>query len=226
MSVEKRGEESKRRKSDSINLDFSIILGLLKQKKVQTIITILLFTTILFGSTWMRLHGIPNLVDQTSGKYLSADPDAFYEYRVAETILDQGDISGVDPKRSPGLNLPYTQEMQPKIVALAYKILIKFNEKIILDFVHAMYPIFAFSIGLILFFCLCLYLSESKILALLASLMLAYSPTYLQRTGAGISSHEALGMVFFFFGLLVYSFSINNYKKNLRGSIGLGILTG
>ncbi|MDP3966109.1 MAG: STT3 domain-containing protein [archaeon] len=215
-------DETSKEKSDSIkfNLEF------LKNKKFQIALTLVIFLVILFSSVSIRLSGLPNLIDQTTGKYIFSDPDAYYEYRVAETIVNTGDISGVDSMRNPGLNLGYTQEMLPKVLAFSYDFFHFFGSSITLDYIDALYPVVAFALSLILFFVLCWYLSKSKFFSLLATLMLAYSPSYLQRTGAGVSSHEALGIVFIFLAFLTYMFSINHYKKNWKWSISLGFFTG
>ena len=195
-------------------------------KKVQLILTLILLALVLFSSVSIRLSGLPNLVDQTTGHYVLADPDGFYEYRVAEILVSGGSISGIDPMRDPGLNIPYTQEMLPKALALSYNIFHSVNSSITLDYIDVLYPIVAFAISLLIFFALCWYLSKSKFLALLASTILAYSTTYLGRTGAGISSHEALGLVFMFLAFLVYAVALSNFKKSWKWAASLGILTG
>ncbi|MGA2130346.1 MAG: hypothetical protein ABSG05_01885 [Candidatus Pacearchaeota archaeon] len=198
----------------------------LKKKNVQIIITLVLFALILFSSVSIRLSGLPNLVDVTTGHYVLADPDAFYELRVAQTIVNTGNINGIDSMRNPGLNLTYTQEMLPMALANAYKILHSVNSSITLDYIDVLYPVVAFALSLIIFFILCWYFTKSKALSILASLMLAYSTTYLERTGVGISSHEALGMIFFFLSLLIYFISVNSYKKNWKNTIIWGVATG
>lgn len=205
---------------------FGRVSGFLGKKEVMIGLAIILFLFILITSTSLRLSNLPAFKDSTSGNYVFADPDAFYEFRVAQTIVSTGDISGIDAMRSPGLNLPYTQEMLPKVLALAYNVLHPLNSMFTLDYIDVIYPVVAFAVGLIFFFVLCWYLTKSKLLSLLASAMLAYSSVYLGRTGAGISSHEALGMVFFFLALLVFAFSMNNYKKNWKWSASLGVATG
>jgi len=226
MVEEIEGIENMSTEKGEIKVNISGIRGFLSNKKVQIGLTLLIFLLILISSMSIRLAGLPNLVDQTTGKYVMADPDAFYEYRVAQTIVNQGDISGVDPMRNPGLNITYTQEMLPKVLAFSYNILHSLKSSVTLDYVDVVYPIYAFAFSLIFFFLLCWHLSKSKVFALLSSLLLAYSPVYLQRTGAGISSHEALGMVFFFLTLLIYSVATERYKKNWKWSVGLGIATG
>jgi hypothetical protein len=122
--------------------------------------------------------------------------------------------------------LTYAQELLPKVLAYSYKFFSTFNGNLTLDYVGVTYPIWAFGISLIVFFALCLYLSKSRIFAIIASSMLAFSASYFQRTGAGIGSHEALGMVFLFLALLVYSISLNNFKKGWNWTVGLGISSG
>ena len=217
--------------NDSININIgkitdSKVFKILKDKRVQVAIALILFAILLVNATSVRLSGLSNLKDKTTGNYVLADPDAFYEYRVAEVLLTTGNIGGIDPLRNPGLNLPYTQEMLPSVLANSYKIFHSVNHSITLDYIDAIYPVIAFAIGLVIFFALCWYLSKSKFLALFASAMLAYSATYFQRTGAGISSHEVLGLIFMFFAFLVYAYSMNNYKKGWKWAISLGLLTG
>ena len=128
-----------------------IFLG---NKKIQTALTVIFFLIILISSVSIRLSGLPNLIDQTTGKYVFADPDAFYEYRVAETIVSGQEISGIDSMRSPGLGLTYTQEMLPKILAFAYKIIHPIKSSITLDYIAAVYPVVAFAFSLVFFFIL------------------------------------------------------------------------
>ena len=230
MEIEGTGSQ---KESDSIEINTAGLkknwektTDFLKKRNIQIIITLVLFALILFSSVSIRLSGLPNLKDVTTGHYVLADPDAFYELRVAQTIVNTGSISGIDPMRNPGLNITYTQEMLPIAIATSYKILHSLNSSITLDYVDVIYPVVAFALSLIIFFILCWYLTKSKLASVLSSLMLAYSTTYLERTGVGISSHEALGMIFFFLSLLVYAVSVNNYKKNWKNTIIWGVATG
>lgn len=203
------------------NFDF------LKDKKVQIGITIILFLFILISSFQLRLANLSSLKDVTTGKYIPSDPDACYELRVAQTLLDRGNLNGIDTMRDPGLNLTFTQELLPKVLVLSYKILNPINSaKFTLDYIDVMYPNVAFIFSIIIFFFLVFYLTKSKFAAVLSSAILAYSPSYLSRTMTGISSHEALGMPFFFLSILIFVYSLNNFYKNKKQLISLGILTG
>ncbi len=230
--MEIEGTES-HKKNDSIEINTTEIKNkwekttkFLKKRNVQIAITLVLFALILFTSVSIRLSGLPNLKDVTTGHYDMADPDAFYEFRVAQTIVNTGNINGIDTMRNPGLNLTYTKEMLPFALAYSYNFFHGLNSSITLDYIDVLYPIVAFALSLIIFFVLCWYLSKSKLLALIASTMLAYSPTFFQRTGAGISSHEALGMIFMLLSFLIYAFSVNNYKKSWKITSLLGIIIG
>jgi len=212
----------KKGQKEIINLAKEVVMN----KKFQIALTVILFLIILFNSTYLRLGNLDKLIDTTSGKYLPADPDACYELRIAQTLVDRGNIEGIDTMRNPGLNLTFAQEMLPKILALSYKTLHFFGSEITLDKLDVLYPVVAFAFGLIIFFLLCWYLSKSKIAALIASTLLAYSPSYLSRNAAGVSSHEALGMPFMFLAMLIFVFSLSRFEKNWKHTIGLGILSG
>lgn len=206
----------------------SFINKITKNKKILIAITIFIFLIILFISFQMRVSHLSLLVDKTTGHYDLADPDAFYELRVAQALVNGKKINDIDPLKISG-NLTYTynnHELLPFLLADSYKVVKKFDPQITLDYIDVIYPPIAFALSLIIFFILCWYLSKSKTLALLASLMLAFSSAYFERTGAGISSHEALGMVFLFLALLVYSVSVSNFKKSWKHNILLGIITG
>lgn len=199
----------------------------LKNKNFQLVLTIIIFLFILYTSFNLRLSNLDSLKDTTTGKYIPSDPDACYELRVAQTLLDRGNLDGIDNMRNPGLNLTFTQELLPKVLVLSYKILNPINpEKFTLDYIDVMYPNIAFLFSVIIFFFLVFYLTKSKFSALISSMILAYSPEYLTRTMTGVSSHEALGMPFFFLAILVFSYSLNNIYKNKKWLIGLGIFTG
>lgn len=199
---------------------------IITNKKFQIGLTVLLFLIILISSTMLRTSNLEILKDATTGKYIPADPDALYEYRMAETLLNTGSLDGIDFRRNPGMNLTYAQEMLPKILVLSYKTMHSFGSQITLDKIDVLYPVVAFSIGLIIFFILCWYLSRSKIAAVIASALLAYSPSYLSRTTGGVSSHESLGMPFMFLAMLIFVISLNRFGKNWKETILLGIASG
>lgn len=205
---------------------FDFAKDIITNKKFQWIITIILFLAILISSTYLRLGNLNILIDQTNGKYLPSDPDACYELRVAQTLVDRGNIDGIDTMRNPGLNLTFAQEMLPKVLAFSYKTAHFFGSTITLDKIDVLYPVVAFAIGLIIFFVLCWYLSKSKIAAVIASALLAYSPSYLSRTAAGVSSHEALGMPFMFLAMLIFVVSLSRFEKNWKQTALWGILSG
>lgn len=200
---------------------------IVSNKKFQIALTILIFAVILFTSTSLRLANLPLLVDRTTGEYNLADPDAYYMYRVAETYLEKdGDLSGIDTMRNPGLNLTYNKEILSPILVYSYKFFKIFNSDLTLNVVDVYYPAIAFSISLIIFFLLVYYISRSKFASILASALLAYFPSYIGRTTAGISSHESLGMVFMFLTLLAFVFSLDKLQTNWKRTALGGFLVG
>jgi asparagine N-glycosylation enzyme membrane subunit Stt3 len=216
-------EESFKEKKEKFLKNFEFV----KNKKFQLAITIILFLVILYTSFSLRLANLDSLKDVTTGKYIPSDPDACYELRVAQTLLDRGNLNGIDEMRNPGLNLGFTQELLPKVLVLSYKILNPINpSKFTLDYIDVMYPNIAFAFSMIIFFFLVFYLTKSKFAAIMSSVILAYSPSYLSRLMTGVSSHEALGMPFFFLAILIFVYSLNNFYKNKKMLLTCGILTG
>lgn len=205
---------------------FDFAKSIVTNKKFQIALTIILFLILLINSTYLRLGNLDKLVDPTSGKYLPSDPDACYELRIAQTLVERGNIDGIDTMRGPGLNLTFAQEMLPKILAFSYKTLNFFGFEITLDKVDVLYPVVAFALGLTIFFFLCWYLSRSKVAAVIASTLLAYSPSYLSRNSAGISSHEALGMPFMFLAILIFVVALSKFEKNWKQTLLWGVLSG
>ncbi|VVB80603.1 Dolichyl-monophosphooligosaccharide--protein glycotransferase AglB [uncultured archaeon] len=199
---------------------------ILSNKKFQIGITVLIFLIILISSTSLRLGNLDLLKDSTTGKYIPADPDACYELRVAQTLLEKGTINGVDTMRNPGLNVTFAQEMLPKMLVMTYKTLHAVGSSITLDQVDVLYPVAAFALGLIIFFILCWYLSSSKVAATIASALLAYSTSYLSRTTGGVSSHESLGMPFMFLAMLVFAISLSRFGKSWKETILWGVGNG
>jgi len=209
-----------------LNQALNAVKPIIKNRKFQIGLAVVLFLVILISSTVLRTSNLSLLIDTTSGKYLPSDPDACYELRVAQTLLDRGNIDGIDTMRNPGLNLTFAQEMLPKILVLSYKVLHFFGSEITIDKVAVLYPVVAFAVGLIIFFLLCLYLSKSALVSVVASALLAYSPIYLTRNTAGVSSHEALGMPFMFLAILVFVVALTKFEKNWKNTIMWGILSG
>ncbi|MGY4884235.1 MAG: STT3 domain-containing protein [Nanobdellota archaeon] len=216
MNVHKVKEESKR------------ILDFLTQKKVLTIITIVLLILIIGFTAKIRTNNISSLKDATTGEYLTADLDAFYWLRLADYLEQNGSYSEYDIMRYPALKLPFSYELLPHVLVFLHKILEPISEDMSLAYVDVIYPVIFFILSMFMFFFLILKLTKSKITALLSSFFLAIIPAYLFRTMAGVSDHEPIGMFTFFLSLLSFTISMEKIEKenSWKMAIVLGIITG
>ncbi len=208
-------------------------INFLKQKKIINLIIIILFLFLLIGSSWIRLQNLPLLKDSTTGEYLPLALDPFYFLRIAETMVEQGGLPEHDLMRYPSAQVGFTHEILPQAVVFIWKIWKIFDTDATLQFVDVISPVIFFALGLILFFFLIFILTKSKITALVSSIFLAIIPTYLYRTMAGFSDHEAIGMLAFLLTLLAYTFALkfldkepDKEKNHLLKTVLLGLLGG
>ena len=209
-------------------------LNFLKQKKIilKVLVLVLLLGVIIFGS-WIRLQNLPLLIDETTGKNIPTALDPFYFLRISETIVEQGGLPDFDPMRKP-FDVPYLNEILPNAVVLIYQIMKIFDSDVTLQFANIVSPVIFFVLGTIVFFFLTYALTKSKITALISSVFLVFIPSYLYRTTAGFSDHEAIGMFAFFLALLGFGFALKFQDRNktkdkkeliIKSSL-FGILTG
>lgn len=197
------------------------ILSFLKKRKVQWILTSVFLLIILLWSSSIRLSNWDLLVDQTTGEKIPADIDALYFLRLSEELLERGSLGEVDVMRYTSANVPYLDEKMPQILVGVYKIGNLFGDYTIRE-VNVFSPVLFFFVGLILFFFLIYSLTNSKLASLASTTFLAFIPSYLIRTMAGFSDHEAIGMIGFFAALLMFSISlkgINRDKSLLKSSL-------
>jgi len=204
-----------------------------KDNKVQWIIVgILLLVIIIFGS-YIRLQNLPLLIDQTTGKSipLALDPFyfPFYFLRVAETIIiNDGVLPDVDLMRIKAEPMRFTKEILPLVVIYMWKGANLVGEYSI-QYIHNVSPVIFFILGLIVFFFLIYLLTNSKLIALLSSLFLSFTTSYLYRTMAGFADHEAIGIFAFFATMLLYSYCLkyfdNDSKKKTKKTLYVIILS-
>ncbi|MFC1697821.1 STT3 domain-containing protein [Nanoarchaeota archaeon] len=167
----------------------------------------------------IRLKNLPLL-----GKLPQAlDPFVFLRY--AQDIVAQGSLYAVDTLRYFPVGAPTGQEniFLSYFVAWFYKIVHIFFPSVTLDFIHNIYPVVTFGIGLLFFFLLVRRLFHAKI-ALVASLFLGIAPAFLHRTTAGFADKESLALMLFFIGL--YLFVLGYQSKTIKNSIIFGSLSG
>lgn len=219
-------------RDSSFKEDGQKIFGFFKGGKGKLIrVGVLLLLIIILGS-WIRVQNLPLLKDSTTGEYIPVALDPFYFLRVAETIVDNGGVlPAVDSMRVLAGGVAFAPEILPQSIVLMWKIANVFGDYS-LRYIDVISPVVFFIVGLILFFFLTLSLTDSKAIALISSFFLAIIPTYLYRTMAGFSDHEAIGMLALFSALLVYSYSLKflesakEQKSRILKSILWGVVTG
>jgi len=201
------------------NDDFSIDIGsikssakkLLSNKKAVWAIVGILFLVVLIYSSSIRTDNLHLLTDQTNGQYIPVALDPFYFLRMAEDMADGG-LSEFDPLRKP-FDIVWIPEILSDTIVIMHKIANVFGDFSI-QYIDIISPVIFFMLGLVAFFFLTYYLTNSKLTALVASAFLAFIPTYLYRTMAGFSDHEAIGMFAFFLALIPLVFLFKNLEKN------------
>ena len=207
-------------------MDKKDVINILKDRRVQWAATAALFFVILFMSSSIRISNWGLLTDSTSGGIIPLALDPFYFLRIAETIVEtDGNLPDVDMMRG---GSSWHSEIMPRVVVGMWKVSNVFGDYS-LRAVDVFSPVFFYFIGLIVFFFLCYFLTESKIAALISSGLLAFSPAYLYRTMAGFADHEAIGILAVFSCLLFYVFALKNFEKDWKRAIfygvGLGFFT-
>ena len=219
--------------NENITNKLSKVADFFKQKNVQNIIIVVLLLSMLIFSSWVRLQNLPLLVDSTTGKNIPLALDPFYFLRVAETISESGNgLPMYDTMRYPSMNVGFSNEILPQAIIFLHKVGEIFNKNITIQFVDIIAPVIFFILGMIAFFFLILVLTKSKWTAFISSMLLGIIPTYLYRTMAGFTDHEAIGMCAFFFTLLFYSLALKYFSKHeitnkiSIASISLGVLVG
>jgi asparagine N-glycosylation enzyme membrane subunit Stt3 len=181
----------------------------LKEKKWFIFIGLLLFVLIL--GIWIRTLNMPLLIDSTTGKNIPIALDPYYFLRIAETIIEQGELPEFDPMRK-SLNIGWTKEILPNVLVWMYNLGNIFGDYSI-EYIDIIYPVVFFTLGLIIFFFLIYSLTNSRGIALISSIFLSFIPTYLYRTMAGFSDHESIGMFAFFLALLGYTYALKKLDK-------------
>ena len=83
------------------------LIQLAKDKRVQWVITGIIFLVILVLALQLRTANLHILVDQTTGKAATADLDAYYFMRMTTTLYNTGSLPAVDEMRSPGQNVNF-----------------------------------------------------------------------------------------------------------------------
>ncbi|MBU2576874.1 MAG: hypothetical protein KKF50_04070 [Nanoarchaeota archaeon] len=192
-----------------------------KDKRVQWAFVGIILLFVLFTTSSIRLSNWDLLTDQTTGEKIPLALDPFYFLRLSETIVEQGSLPEVDVMRYPSANATFSPEIMPQVVVWMYRAGNIFGDYTLRE-VNVFSPVAFYFVGLIIFFFLIYVLTNSKTIATLSSIFLAYAPAYLYRTMAGFSDHEAIGMVALFSAMLVFSLSLKWINKH-KGLLGAGL---
>lgn len=194
-------------------------------KKHQSWIIYLILGVILLLAFFNRIAPLDNLKDVTTGDYIPIEIDSFVFLRYAQEILVNGTQSAVDTMRYFPDGYPNHGEFTflSTFIVYLYKFMHFFSPSVTLAYADVLYPPIIFVISLLFFFLLVRRLFDYRV-ALLATVYLAFIPTYVQRTVAGFSDKESMGMLFFF--MILYFFVTAFYNQKRIKAISFGILAG
>lgn len=164
-------------------------------------IFLLLLMIIISMSMSIRLDPLPNLIDSTTGRYLPSALDPFYFMRASEHILAGGSLSDTDNMRYLGAGA-YSTELLSHMNVVMYKIFNVFaGGDLDFRYVNVISPVIYFGIAMFIFYFLMLRILSSRYGAIISTSCLAFTTLFLQRTAAGFSDHEAIGVMFFFIAM-------------------------
>jgi asparagine N-glycosylation enzyme membrane subunit Stt3 len=182
---------------------------------IPVLIWLLIFTI------QFRTVNIPQLTDITTGEYtLGPDLDPYLYLRLAEEI-DSGNFSDKDCMRyAPICSNNYAKtNLMPWTILWIYKIISMFKE-ISITYAAIITSVILFSISIIGFFFFTKTIFsfktnkvKSSLIALIASIFYAVSPSMLHRTTGGIPEIESLGLAFFWFALLFFALAWKSENK-------------
>src|SRR3989344_3703985 len=113
-----------------------------------------MLTSIIGFASILRLQSLPNLIDATTGKYITADPAALAFLRYTKEIVENGALSAVDTLRyyPEGYSNLAEFNFLSQIVAAWYKLLHFFMPSLSIELIQTTYPAFSFAIAMVFFF--------------------------------------------------------------------------
>ena len=169
---------------------------------------------------YIRSKSIPIL----KGKYL-IEQDAYLFLRYTEYIVEHGKIMSLDLMRNypAGFDPQGENILISYILAYFYKIIHFFIPNLTISELVILYPLLTFIISIILFYLLVKKLTNSKI-SLIATAYLIVIPPFIQRTMAGFSDKEPMGILLMFLTFYLYITALQS--KTIKHEICFGILAG
>ncbi|MBS3168162.1 glycosyltransferase family 39 protein [Candidatus Woesearchaeota archaeon] len=185
---------------------------------------LVLILIILIG-VYIRVQPIPNLVDQTTGEYISLELDSTYFYRLAQEIAQNGKLNETDSMVSAPLGQPniFYEVYTAYFVAYLWKVLSFFDGSLTVEYVDLIYPILATAIMSLFLFLLLRRILGWKV-ALLSTLILNVIPSFLFRSLGGSSDHDILVMMFVV--MVFYFYFVAWQSTKLRNNILFAVITG
>ena len=188
-----------------------------------------ILTSIIGFASILRLQSLPNLIDATTGRYLTADPDALAFLRYTKEIVENGALPIIDKLRYYPQGYANLEEFSllSHLLAYWYKIVHSFIPSVTVELIHTTYPAFSFAIAMIFFFLFARRLSNTKI-AVVATTILSFMPMFLFRTLTGVSDKEAMGLAFMFAAFYFYIAAVQSTstKKSVVLAFLAGVSTG
>jgi len=179
------------------------------------------FIWLLIFTVQFRVVNIPQLIDSTTGDYtLGPDLDPYLYLRLAKEI-NSGSLPTLDCMRyAPICSNNYARSnLMPWVIFGVYKIISIFSS-LSLTYAAAITSVIFFLISIIGFFLFTKTIFSFKIdkiksslIALIASIFYAVSPTMLHRTTGGIPEIESLGLASFWFAFLFFTLAWKSTDK-------------
>lgn len=159
---------------------------------------------------YLRVQNLKRLEE----KYLVGS-DPYRYFRQARLIVEKGELPDLDKARNfpEGLNLADRSTLLPKLLAASYTVIHSIFPSVSLHSTFSLYPPIVIGLALIFLFLLTTRLF-GRFAGLLALLLLAALPIFIQRTLAGYVDTDALIVLILFATVYFYSLS---FEKNVGG---------
>jgi len=185
---------------------------------------VLLVIIVWLGAS-IRSKPLNNLIDSTTGRYITLELDSTLWLRYAEYIAEHGRLFAVDAMRNAPLggDLSALGTFTAYFIAYMYKIFNFFIPSITIEYVDIIYPIVATIVLSLFLFLLVRRLFDWRV-GLLSVLFINLIPSFLFRSLGGSSDHDILGMMFFI--MAIYFYVVAWQSKSNRNSFIFGIISG
>lgn len=196
-----------------------------KTKNYHWVLIYVALIIIIFIGAGIRAQPLDNLVDATTGEYISLELDSSYFYRYAQDIAENGKLEGKDTLSSAplGRELGFYGMYTSYFVASAWQFLSIFSSDISVEYVDVIYPLIAMAIMSLFFFLLLRRIFDWKV-GLLGALLINVLPSFLFRSMGGSSDHDILGMMLIIMSF--YFYFVGWESKKLRNNIIFGAVAG